>query len=86
MFVRPVLVCLELLIFIFWHQICHDDFRMTSVIELTLFIFISQSVKVQSQGSLRSLDLRSKFFLVQIRIIAQSRNLESEYLSFINRS
>ena len=25
--VRPVLVCLELLIFIFWHQTLQDDFR-----------------------------------------------------------
>ena len=28
--VRPVLVCLELLIFIFWHQILQDDFRSVS--------------------------------------------------------
>ena len=37
--VRPVLVCLELLFFIFWHQILQDDFR---------------SVSGQSQGSLRA--------------------------------
>ena len=29
-FVRPVLVCLELLFFIFWHQILQDDFRSVS--------------------------------------------------------
>ena len=40
MFVRPVLVCLELLIYIFWHQILPDDFR---------------SVSGQAQVSLRSL-------------------------------
>ncbi len=28
--VCPVLVCLQLLFFIFWHQILQDDFRMTS--------------------------------------------------------
>ena len=38
-FVRPVLTCLELLFFIFWHQILQDDFR---------------SVSGQSQVSLRS--------------------------------
>ena len=30
LFVRPVLVCLELLFFIFWHQILQDDFRSVS--------------------------------------------------------
>ncbi len=48
--VRLVLVCLELLIFIFWHQICHDDFRMTSVLELTLFIFLSQVSQRSNSG------------------------------------
>ena len=30
MLVRPVLACLALLFFIFWHQILQDDFRSVS--------------------------------------------------------
>ena len=49
-FVRPVQVCLELLFFIFWHQIPQDDFRMTSgQSQVSL-----RSVSGQSQVSLRS--------------------------------
>ena len=54
MFVRLsvglVLVCLEPFIFIFWHQILQDDFRMTSGGLQNDF----RSVSGQSQVSLRS--------------------------------
>ena len=48
--VRPVLVCLELLIFIFWHQTLQDDLRSVSgESQVSL-----RSVPGQSQGSLRA--------------------------------
>ena len=48
--VRPVLVCLELLTFIFWHQILQDDLRMTSGHSQVIL----RSVSGQSQASLIS--------------------------------
>ena len=51
-FVRSFLTCLELLFFIFWHQILHDDFR---------------SVSGQSQVSLRSVSGQSQVSLCLLR-------------------
>ena len=40
-FVCPVLVCLELLFFIFWHQILQDDFRSVSGLSSLCAYFVS---------------------------------------------
>merc|ERR1711911_159613 len=69
-FVRPVLVCLKLLFFIFWHQILRDDFRSVSGQSQVSLRSVSgqsqvslKSVSCQSQVSLRSVSSQSQVSL-----------------------